>query len=98
MSTYELASAHGTPGTTFTGPAQGAFVRQHGVRAMPQVSATSVQSYPPGVSTQAFVQATGKMYAEPRPPGLGAGQPWFLPQCGVTPAALDPAQDPEQKP
>jgi ABC-type transporter Mla subunit MlaD len=98
ISTYELASPHGTPGTTFTGPAQGQFVRQHGVRAMPQVSATSLQAYPPGFTTKQFVTLTGKQYAEPRPPGLGAGTPWFIPECGITPAALDPAQDPEQKP
>jgi hypothetical protein len=34
-------------------------------------------------------------YAFPRPPGLNAGQPWFIPECGVGRDALDPAQDPE---
>lgn len=34
-------------------------------------------------------------YAFPRPPGLNAGQPWFLPECGAGPSALDPAEDPE---
>lgn len=34
-------------------------------------------------------------YAFPRPPGLNAGKPWFLPQCGAGPDALDPAKDPE---
>jgi ABC-type transporter Mla subunit MlaD len=96
-STYELASPHGTPGVTFMGAQQGQFVRQHGIRAMPQASSSSL-TYPPGLTTKAYVQATGKQYAEPRPPGYGVGQPWFLPQCGITPAALDPAQDPEMKP
>lgn len=36
-------------------------------------------------------------YALPRPPGLNAGKPWFLPECGVTEDALDPAKDPEAK-
>ena len=36
-------------------------------------------------------------YAFPRPPGLNVGQPWFQPQCGVTQAALDAADDPESK-
>jgi ABC-type transporter Mla subunit MlaD len=98
MSTYELVAPHGTPGVTYLGAQQGQFVRQHGVRAAPQASATSLHGYPPGVTTAAFVQATGKQYALPRPPGYGVGQPWFLPECGVTPAALDPAQDPEQRP
>lgn len=31
----------------------------------------------------------------PRPPGYNASQPFFQPQCGVTPESLDPAQDPE---
>jgi hypothetical protein len=34
-------------------------------------------------------------YAMPRPPGLNAGQPWFLPQCGAGRDAVDPAKDPE---
>jgi hypothetical protein len=36
-------------------------------------------------------------YAMPRPPGLNAGQPWFQPQCGAGPDALDPAKDPERQ-
>ncbi|EHN10676.1 MCE-family protein [Patulibacter medicamentivorans] len=35
-------------------------------------------------------------YAMPRPPGLDAGQPWFLPECGAGPDALDPSKDPER--
>jgi virulence factor Mce-like protein len=35
-------------------------------------------------------------YAMPRPPGLDAGQPWFLPRCGAGRAALDASQDPER--
>jgi hypothetical protein len=62
---------------------------------MPQASATSLHLVPAGISTQAFVNATGKQYAEPRPPGLSVGQPWFLPQCGAGPNALNPGADPE---
>lgn len=36
-------------------------------------------------------------YAFPRPPGLNAGQPWFIPECGVGPESVDPAKDPEVK-
>lgn len=36
-------------------------------------------------------------YAFPRAPGLNAGQPWFLPSCGVGPETLDPTQDPESR-
>jgi virulence factor Mce-like protein len=34
-------------------------------------------------------------YAMPRPPGLNAGKPWFLPECGAGPDALDASKDPE---
>lgn len=46
---------------------------------------------------QAAAQFPGLTYGFPRPPGTNAGQPWFLPQCGAGPSALDPAADPEAK-
>jgi virulence factor Mce-like protein len=36
-------------------------------------------------------------YAFPPPPGWHVGQPWFIPQCGITKAVLDPSRDPEAK-
>jgi virulence factor Mce-like protein len=39
----------------------------------------------------------GMRFAFPRPPGLAAGQPWFLPACGVGPESLDASKDPEGK-
>jgi hypothetical protein len=39
----------------------------------------------------------GLRYAFPRPPGYNAGQPWFLPECGAGPDALDPSKDPEAR-
>lgn len=39
----------------------------------------------------------GLEYGFPRPPGTNAGQPWFLPECGAGPDALDPSKDPETK-
>lgn len=44
---------------------------------------------------KAMAQSPGLTYAFPRPPGMNEGHPYFLPQCGVTPAALNPAADPE---
>jgi hypothetical protein len=98
ISTYVLERPNAAPGVTFQGAQQGPFVRQHGVRAMPEASASSVHVIPPGFSTQAFINATGLQYAEPRPPGLSVGQPWFLPQCGAGPDSLNPAKDPENQP
>ena len=37
----------------------------------------------------------GFHYAMPRPPGLNAGDPKFLPQCGAGPDSVNPAKDPE---
>jgi hypothetical protein len=42
-----------------------------------------------------YVALTGQGYALTRPPGYNAGQPWYQPQCGITPAGLNPASDPE---
>jgi hypothetical protein len=33
----------------------------------------------------------------PRPPGWNEGKPWFLPQCGAGPDAVDPTKDPEDR-
>jgi ABC-type transporter Mla subunit MlaD len=46
---------------------------------------------------QAAAEFPGLRYGFPRPPGYNAGQPWFLPQCGAGPDALNPADDPEAK-
>jgi phospholipid/cholesterol/gamma-HCH transport system substrate-binding protein len=46
-------------------------------------------------SQQALALSPGMTYAFPRPPGMNDGHPYFVPQCGITPAALDPADDPE---
>jgi ABC-type transporter Mla subunit MlaD len=98
ISTYELIRPNASPGTTFIGAREGPYVRQHGVRAMPEASASSVHTIPPGISTDAFIKLSGMQYAEPRPPGLSVGQPWFLPQCGAGPNSLNPADDPENQP
>jgi phospholipid/cholesterol/gamma-HCH transport system substrate-binding protein len=34
-------------------------------------------------------------YGFPRPPGYLAGQPWYQPQCGAGPDAVDPSKDKE---
>jgi ABC-type transporter Mla subunit MlaD len=94
---YRLENPHGTPGVTYFGAQQGQYVRQHSARAIPEASVTTLHAYPPTISTQAFVAATGKQYALPRPPGYGVGQPWFIPECGITQNALNPANDPEQQ-
>lgn len=35
--------------------------------------------------------------AFPRPPGQLVGQPWLIPECGITADALDPSKDPEAR-
>jgi ABC-type transporter Mla subunit MlaD len=95
ISTYALERPNAASGVTFIGAQEGPYVRQHGVRATPEASASSLHTIPPGFTTDAFIKLTGMQYAEPRPPGLSVGQPWFLPQCGAGPNALNPALDPE---
>jgi hypothetical protein len=34
-------------------------------------------------------------FAFPIPPGQTSGQPWFIPECGYGPEALDASKDPE---
>jgi ABC-type transporter Mla subunit MlaD len=69
-------------------------VQQHGLRATPMVALNSAET---PLNSAQFAQLSGKKYAYPRPPGLLAGTPWFMPECGITPDALDPSKDPEAK-
>lgn len=54
---------------------------------------TSLTSNP--VTPAQFTKLTGQGYALVRPPGYNAGEPMFAPQCDVTAAGLNPADDPE---
>jgi virulence factor Mce-like protein len=67
-------------------------VEQHGLRASPMVSVATVET---PLHSAAFAKLSGKLYADPRPPGLTTNQPWFMPECGITQDALNPAKDPE---
>ena len=51
----------------------------------------------PYTSADAKTLFQGLEYGFPRPPGTNAGQPWFLPECGAGPEALDPSKDPEMR-
>ncbi|WP_354700102.1 hypothetical protein DSM112329_00365 [Paraconexibacter sp. AEG42_29] len=71
--------------------------RDNYIRAIPTVSfpaPTNAQYNNSGEALKAFPGAT---YAFPRPPGTQAGTPWFLPECGAGPDALDPTKDPEAR-
>jgi virulence factor Mce-like protein len=70
--------------------------QDHYARVLIVASPTSFHAYPQDTpsTTQLLL---GKKYAMPRPPGLGVDKPWFLPQCGVTPDALNAAKDPEDR-
>jgi phospholipid/cholesterol/gamma-HCH transport system substrate-binding protein len=46
-------------------------------------------------SEKALAASPGITYAFPRPPGMNDGHPYFIPQCGITASALNPADDPE---
>jgi ABC-type transporter Mla subunit MlaD len=71
------------------------YIVSHGLRAEVQASSSSLEK--PGES-KLFTTGSGlgvKMYAFPRPPGLNAGQPMMMPECGITKDALDASKDPE---
>jgi ABC-type transporter Mla subunit MlaD len=55
---------------------------------------TNLNAYDTAAAVKAF---PGTRYGFPQPPGYNAGQPWFLPECGAGPDALDPALDPEAR-
>ncbi len=97
MGTYVRMARTGTPGVTMAGgqtdPTDPNDVDEHGVRAMPEASLAADHA-DVGLSTKEFIQLAGKDYAQPRPPGLSTGQPWFLPQCGAGENALNPSDDP----
>ncbi len=58
---------------------------------------TAIAAIAPGTmnTSQQAVAMSGLKYAFPRPPGLNAGKPQFLPECGAGPDSLDPSKDPE---
>ena len=60
-------------------------------------NASVYNDYPDGISTDAFLNTLGRgmEYAMPRPPGLDDDKPFFLPECGAGPDALNPSKDPE---
>lgn len=49
-------------------------------------------TYTPGTLKKLMPQLR---YGFPRPPGYLADQPWYLPQCGAGPDAVDPSKDQE---
>jgi ABC-type transporter Mla subunit MlaD len=72
--------------------------RDHYVRINPAAipwAPTNVQAETSGQAAKLF---PGMRMGLPRPPGWAAGQPWFQPQCGAGPEAIDPQQDPEARP
>lgn len=69
-------------------------VQQHGLRAAPMVSVPTIET---PLNSAEMAKVSGKLYAYPRPPGLTTGQPWFIPECGITKDALDPTKDPEAR-
>lgn len=82
-------------GTTWGDFISGYDEKDHYLRAQVQSylpSAVNTQPLTPGELADLF---PGLEYGFPRPPGALAGQPWFQPQCGAGPDAIDPHRDQE---
>jgi phospholipid/cholesterol/gamma-HCH transport system substrate-binding protein len=69
--------------------------RDHLVRAQIQNFLPAPFNSDPLTPAQLVSHNPGLTYGFPRPPGTLAGQPWFQPQCGAGPTALNPAYDQE---
>jgi virulence factor Mce-like protein len=90
--TPELAGNLGT----WTGYNQNYDNGGHYARTFPLQLNTLLAPGTVATSSQVVAGSLGGLhYAMPRPPGLNAGTPWFLPQCGAGPASIDPSKDPE---
>lgn len=80
---------------TWSGQLQNYDASGHYARSFPL---SVIPALLPGNATtpaQAVQVTPGLSYAMPRPPGLNAGKPWFLPKCGVTQDSLNAELDPE---
>jgi ABC-type transporter Mla subunit MlaD len=64
-------------------------------RVVPSAILGAVSGAQQDTPGQAIARFPGLTDSFPRPPGDAAGQPWFQPQCGITPASLIAADDPE---
>ncbi|WP_372787863.1 MlaD family protein [Paraconexibacter sp.] len=69
--------------------------RDHVVRAQVQNYLPANYNSNPNTPEDIVKTFPGVEYGFPRPPGTIAGQPWFLPECGAGPDALDPSKDKE---
>ncbi|MBA2349320.1 MAG: hypothetical protein H0V81_13615 [Solirubrobacterales bacterium] len=80
--------------STWTGMTKNFDNEGHYARSFPLTAITAITPGTMNTSQQA-VQNSALKYAMPRPPGLNAGKPMFLPECGAGPESLDPSKDPE---
>ncbi|MCW3014762.1 MAG: mammalian cell entry protein [Solirubrobacterales bacterium] len=67
------------------------------IRANIQVMLPAPYNVTQSTSGEIFKAFPGLRYGFPRPPGAVAGQPWFLPECGAGPEAINPFKDPEAR-
>ncbi|MCW2986991.1 MAG: Virulence factor Mce family protein [Conexibacter sp.] len=68
----------------------------HFIRVRLLFGGTSSLTSTPEISTP-LATKLGSSYAMPRPPGLNAGKPQFIPECGAGRDAIDPTKDPEDR-
>jgi len=81
--------------STWSGFSKNYDANGHYARSFPLEVVPAIAPGTSNTSKQVTERQRGLRYAMPRPPGLNAGKPWFQPQCGAGPEALDPSKDPE---
>ena len=72
--------------------------RDHYLRAQVQQFLPTLVNAMPTTSAEAKKLFPGLDYGFPRPPGTGADQPWYQPDCRATEQSFDPNFDPEARP
>ena len=69
--------------------------RDHYLRAQVQQLTQAPVNASPFDAAEASRLLPRMSFGFPAPPGTGAAQPWFQPQCGAGEEGLDPSKDPE---
>jgi ABC-type transporter Mla subunit MlaD len=64
------------------------------IRMTPKVLVPAAENAQTSTPGQLVAANPGLKYSFPVPPGYTSGQPWYQPQCGITPDVLNAAKDP----
>jgi phospholipid/cholesterol/gamma-HCH transport system substrate-binding protein len=84
-------------GTNWSGFISAVDTKDYYARVNPAVLAFAPTNVESSSTADVARRFPGLRYGFPRPPGDSAGQPWFLPECGAGPDAINPFKDYEAR-